>query len=143
MREINIEGDLIISNPLGRESKDITDSKTYRDWQSSNLNHSLQVVQYDNISSGDDWRMSQISLTDDSKEIDTLLNELFHNKPTDKIEPNKFSDHHWVKEKHTWRTCNHSFYVYEYWLNVKTGGIVREFSVSKPTLTGYFIRGGA
>ena len=141
MKEINIEGKLIISNPLSEESKDITDSKTYRDWRDGNLNHHLQVVKYNNVFNTDDWQMSQISLCNDSKEINLLLDELFHYEPMDEILPSEFSNNHYIKIKHTWRTCNHSFYVYECWVDVSTYKPVGLFG--EPTLTGYFVRGGA
>lgn len=141
--EIEIQGELIVSNPLSNESVDIKDSKTYRDWKSNEFNHYLQVVQYNNVFNTDDWRMNKICSYSDSHHINTLLDELFHNEPTDQIEPNKFSKDHWVKQRHTWRTCNHSFYVYDYWLNVTTNTLVETFGDSfKPTLTGYFLRGG-
>ena len=141
MKEITIEGELIVSNPLSNESKDITDSKTYNDWRGGNLKHYLQVVKYSNVFNTDDWKMNQISLCDSNEEINLLLDELFHSEPMDEILPNDFSNNHLIKLKHTWRTCNHSFYSYECWVDVSTYKPVEVFG-DKPTLTGYFLRGG-
>ena len=143
--EIEIEGDLIITDPLSNESKDIKLSKTYIDWKNNDLNYYLQVEQYKIIYNTNHWGINKVFNCGDNHLMNTLLSELFDNEPTEEMVPNEVFKNHWIKKRHTWQTCNHSFYVYDYWLDVPTNKLVKASFTDyyEPTLTGYFLRGAS